>query len=124
MDFFHNTNHTTTNCNNFSSDHGTSGSNNSTTFNMEQEYQEVNRMEMYYKWKVETCERRKSDMKWNQKCERMKPLVFAIDKKAKTKEQKRKKRKKKTRNKRKTKFEVIYFTITIICKKTRTSQNG
>jgi len=64
MDFFHNINNTTTNCNNFGNDSESTnnhGIGNSTTFNMEKEYQDINRIEIYYQWKVERCERKKSE---------------------------------------------------------------
>lgn len=58
----------------------------STTFPMDEEYQEASRLEMFHKYKAEIYEQKKSKIKWKQKYERMKPMIFAINKKAKNKE--------------------------------------
>lgn len=74
---------------------------NSTTFPIDQEYQEANRMEMFHKYKAEIYEHKKSEIRWKQKYERMKPMIHTIDKKAKNKDARWKRANEKRKQKRK-----------------------
>ena len=81
----------------------------STTFPIDKEYQDAIRMEMFHK---------KSEIKWKQKYEKMKPMIHAIDKKRRNKNarQKRNNEKRKQKKKKNNYLKYLFLNYNYILK--------